>query len=448
MRHTLRRALLAAAIVLVVPSPAAAVTYGLGDAQGAFARCVTGGTACCSDPTGTCPAGTVTGFWANPLFRQLAGPASAHRITGARFWVPYDAVEQWNGSTTAPQCVFSSVLDHPWYDPGGRFHPPAQSWDDLRSSLIEAHADGLTPLVAITGYASPGAKPPWDAAGPDPTTAAGWWTLHCGVQGILDAVSRLPAADQPHVWEAFNEPDELTVYKNPGAIGAGACHVPAAGGAEIAGAAKAACVYDLVAHQIHAFAGHRPDTVIAGVLAYPSRTYLATYADQLGSVLGPAQYPAVWSVHDYRDVTGSYAGTHLGPLSAFDAALSADTAGRARDLWVTEAGTELTSQAPASQCVAALAAPLGQTGTLGACVNGNAAAQALSAAAFFALPQAGTAVPITHLFWYQWQAEPNWDSALTDATGAPRAAWCAFYGRGVCRGDPAVPALSSPPATG
>jgi hypothetical protein len=72
-------------------------------------------------------------------------------------------------------------------------------------------------------------------------------------------------------------------------------------------------------------------------------------------------------------------------------------------------------------------------------VNGNAARQALAADAFFALPQAGVAVPITHLFWYQWQGEFNWDSAIVDAAGLPRAPWCAFYGSGVCNGDPSAP---------
>ena len=448
MRRTVCSALLVAAIILVIPSSAGAVTYGLGDASGAFAHCVAGGTACCIDHAGTCPEGTVTGYWANPLFRALTSPASEHRITEARFFVPYDAVEQWNGSAPAPGCVFSDVLNRPWSDAAGRFHPSGQSWDDLRASLIEAHADGLTPVVAITGYASPAARPQWDAPGPDPTTFAGWWALHCGVQGILDAVSRLPADDQPHIWEAFNEPDLLPVYNGPGAIGAGGCHVTASGTPMVDGAAKAACVYALVSRQIRAFAGRAADTVIAGTLALPSVRYLAAYASQLGSMLGPAEYPTVWSVHDYGDVTRSYAGVDLGPLSAFDSALRTDTAGRADELWVTEAGTELTDPVPAPQCDPAVVPPPGRTRTLGACVDGSAAAQALAADAFFSLPQEGTAVPITHLFWYEWQAEPHWDSALTDAAGTPRAAWCAFYGSGTCAGNPSTPALSSPAATG
>jgi hypothetical protein len=446
MRRTLRSALLVA-ILLVIPSSARAMTYGLGDSSGEFAHCVTGGSSCCHDQAGACPAGAVAGFYANPFFRALTTPASVHRITEARFLVPYDAVEQWNGSTTAPGCVFSQVLDHPWTDGAGRAHPPGESWDDLRASLIEAHAEGLTPVVAISGYESPAATPPWDAAGPDPTTVPGWWALHCGVQGILDAVSRLPAAAQPHLWEAFNEPDGVAAYNGPGAIGPGACAATAAGGAGIDGAAKAACIYALVAAQIHAFAGHGPDTIIAGVLSQPSLPYLAAYAAELAALLGPARYPTVWSVHDYGDVTSSYAGVDLAPLSAFDTALRADSAGRARELWVTEAGTELTDPLPAVRCHPPGAAP-GAIGTLGACVNGNAAAQALAASAFFALPEAGVAVPITHIFWYQWQGERTWDSALVDPAGTPRAPWCAFYGSGVCDGDPNAPTLSSPVASG
>ena len=75
-------------------------------------------------------------------------------------------------------------------------------------------------------------------------------------------------------------------------------------------------------------------------------------------------------------------------------------------------------------------------GTVGACINGNAAAQRADIAAFFSLPRAGVSVPITHLFWYEWKGEINWDSGLLDAAGAPRSAWCAFFGSGNCTGSP------------
>lgn len=447
MRRMLSSVLLAAAIILAAPASAGAVTYGLGDAPGTFAHCLTDGAACCVDAVAVCPAGRVTGYWDNPLFRELTSPASAHRITEARFFVPYDALQEWNGSTSSPACVFSRVLNQPWVDAAGRYHPASQGWDDLRASLIQAHVDGLTPLVTILGYPGPSARPAWDPEAPDPTTVGGWWTLHCGIQGILDAVSRLPAAVQPHLWEAFNEPEALAVYKGPGEIGPGACKAPAPPNARINGAAKAACVYALVAGQIHALPEHAADTVIAGTLSSPSLRYLADYARQLAS-LPPALYPTVWSVHDYGDVTRSFAGTNLGALAAFDRALLLDTHGRAAQLWVTEAGTLLLDSAPAPQCRPAAPPAPARAGTLGACVDGNAAAQAVAARAFFALPQAGTAVPITNLFWYQWQAEPHWDSALTDVAATPRVPWCTFYGSGTCDGNPSAPVVSPPPATG
>ncbi|HEY2440514.1 MAG TPA: hypothetical protein VGI07_09795, partial [Solirubrobacteraceae bacterium] len=429
MRRLLPTALLVLAIVVVIPSSAGAVTYGLGDSAGAFAGCIAGGASCCADTAGTCSRGSITGFYDNPTFRALANPQSVHRISEIRVFVPYDSLAEWNGSTTAPGCVFSQVLDHHWYDGAGRFHPPGESWDDLRASLIEAHADGLAPVVAIAGYSSPAARPAWDPPAPDPTTIAGYWELRCGVQGILGAVSRLPAADEPHIWEAFNEPDGVPVYNGPGQIGPSACQPSLAGAAGAAGvaglagvdgAAKAACDYVLVSGEIHAFAGHAADTVVAGALSQPSIPYLAAYAAELNSRLAGAEFPTTWSVHDYGDVTSSYATVGVTALSAFDSALKSVTGGRAGDLWVTEAGTELTDPVPDSDCpvvpggpgavaggAGAVAGGVGAAtggtgaaasgaGTLGACVNGNTARQALAADAFFALPQAGVAVPITH----------------------------------------------------
>ncbi|HZE04652.1 MAG TPA: hypothetical protein VE127_05470, partial [Solirubrobacteraceae bacterium] len=231
MRITVRRMLLVvvALLLLAVPSRAGAVTYGLGDASGTFAHCIPGASACCNDQLGTCAAGAIGGYYDNSLFRALTGPASAHQITEVRLFVQYDALSEWNGSLTAPGCDFSRVVNAPWTDAAGRVHPAGQSWNDLRASLIEAHADGLIPVVSIAGYPGPAARPAWDQAAPDPTTVAGYWELRCGVRGILSAVSRLPAAYQPHIWEAFNEPDAVPVYNGPGAIGPGACAVSPAG---------------------------------------------------------------------------------------------------------------------------------------------------------------------------------------------------------------------------
>ena len=429
MLRPLRTALLALVIALVAPAAASAVSYGLGDASGAFARCVAGAAPCCENVGIDCPASAVAGYWSNPLFRQLTGAASRHRITEARFFVAYDAVEEFNGSTTSPGCRFSRALTERWTDAAGRLHHAGQSESDLRVSLIEAHADGLIPVVAIAGYI-PTAMPAWDQPAPDPTTLAGYWEYRCGVQGILDAVSRLPAADQPHIWEAMNEPDGFPVYNGDAQGPKTSCSVALNGAAD--GAAKAACDYVLSAAEIHHFAGHAADTVIAGAFSHPSPVYLADYAALIRTQLPGALSPSTWSVHDYGDVTDAFAGPVFTALSAFDQALATDAGGGARDLWVTEAGTELTDPAVSENCPQAPGVPV----TLGACVSGQPARQATAAADFFALPTAGVAVPITHLFWYQWQGASAWDSAITDGAGVPRAPWCAFFGAGVCDGNP------------
>ncbi len=327
-----------------------------------------------------------------------------------------------------------------------------------------AHADGLAPVVSISGYPTPTARPSFDSAAPDPTTDSGYWDYRCGLEGILSAVSRLPADDQPHVWEAFNEPDMVGLYRaddngqtvsasEPSATADGApsatadsapsatadsapdgqtavCTPSAAGSGD--GAAKAACDYLLAARVIHQFAGHADDTVLAGVFSRLSPTYLAQYIAQLSRALPPGEFPSNWAAHDYRGVTRGYQGASLAGLQAFDRALAADSGGRAEALWITETGMLLSSRSRSGGCPAAGTDP---AGTLGACINGNGPAQAADIISFFALARAGSAVPITHVFWYQWQGEPDWDSGITDATGAPRPIWCAFFGSGDCGAD-------------
>jgi hypothetical protein len=223
----------------------------------------------------------------------------------------------------------------------------------------------------------------------------------------------------------------------------GACTPPRRAGttcavtptSQIAGAAKAACAYILASREIHRFADHAGDTVIAGVFTHPSSGYLKPYAALLSAQMPGATFPGTWSVHDYGDVTASYDEPVATHLALFDQALAIDSQGAAHDLWVTEAGTLLTDRTVTGGCPAA---GVDAAGTLGACVNGQVARQAAATTGFLDLPAAGTAVPITHLFWYQWQGESNWDSGLTDGAGQPRTVWCALYGSGTCPGSPLV----------
>jgi len=448
---------------------AGSVLYGLGDSAGDFARCVPATDFCCyGDPT-SCPAGSVAGFWNDPRFKALTSPASAHQVSFVRLFVSIDAVAQFNGSATSPGCAPARVLQQSWYDTAGRLHPAGESLQDLMAGLVEAHDDGLTPVVSIAGYPVPSSRPSFDAPAPDPTTPAGYWDYRCGVEGILGAVSRLPADQQPHVWEAFNEPDTVALYRtgstgadadststgstgtdaagstSTGTSGSGsssasapasadqtsACPVTAAG--VPGGAAKAACDYVLADQLIHQYAGHQDDTLLAGVFSRMSLTYLEQYVATLAAALPGSSFPASWAVHDYSGVTRGYQGSSLADLEAFDRELGSDTGGRAKDLWITEAGMLLNSRTKLGGCPANGADP---GGTVGACINGNVADQQADINAFFALPSAGVSVPITHLFWYEWRGESNWDSGLVDAAGVPRSAWCAFFGSGTCTGSP------------
>jgi hypothetical protein len=460
---------------------AGSVLYGLGDSAGEFARCVNVTDACCYGDPSSCPAGGVTGFWNDPWFKALTSASSAHRVSYVRMFVSIDAVAQFNGSATSPGCAPSRVLQQSWYDTAGRLHPAGESLQDLMASLVQAHADGLTPVVSITGYVIPSSRPSFDAPAPDPTTPAGYWDYRCGVQGILGAISRLPDDQQPHVWEAFNEPDTVALYRTRDAAGAGGespdasgsawsssasgsassssapatADAPATAGASPAsnapttagqatgcpvtstavpgGAAKAACDYVLADQLIHEFAGHQDDTLLAGVFARMSPTYLEQYVSTLAAALPGSSFPASWAVHDYSGVTRGYQGSSLADLGAFDRELGADTGGRAQDLWITESGMLLNSRTKLGACPANGADP---AGTVGACINGNATAQQADISAFFSLPSAGVSVPITHLFWYEWEGEMNWDSGLLDSAGTPRSAWCAFFGAGSCSGSP------------
>jgi hypothetical protein len=381
--------------------------------------------------TAHCDDAAMQGYFDNPLFLKLTAPPSAHPVRDVRLFVPYDAVEQWNGSTSAPGCEYSPVLTQGYDDIANGVQTAGESINDLIAGVIEARRDGLTPVISIAGYPFVSARPESDQPVPDPTTIGGYWEYRCGLEGILGAVNRLPSSERPHIWEALNEPDGFSIFQGSGAATASSCDVGPTPQPD--GPAKAACDEVIATRAIHEFAGHADDTVIAGTFKHPYASYLAPYAAELAMKLPGASFPRTWSVHDYGEVTDAYQGAGATDLAAFDAALARYSEGRARSLWITEAGTVLTSDVRGGDCPAV---GVDAAGTLGACVDGQVTRQAQSAAAFFALPGVASAVPITHLFWYQFVGAPKWDSGLLDAAGAPRPAYCFFYGSGTCDGSP------------
>ena len=425
---------------------ASTVQYGIGDSAGRFAQCVDATANCCYGDPASCPAGSVTGYWNDPWFKALASTASAHRVRYVRLFVSIDAVAGFNGLATTPGCAASRILRHPWTDNAGRLHPAGQSLQDLLAGLVQAHADGLTPVVSITGHAIASARASFMSPAPDPTTPSGYWSYRCGLDGILGAISRLPADEQPHVWEAFNEPDRISTYRmdpasttpfnDESSDGVSSAQPPGCAVTQTGigdGPAMAACDFVLANQLIHGFAGHAGDTLLAGVFSHPSPAYLQQYVSQLAHSLPAPEFPASWAVHDYSGVTRGYQGSSLNALASWDKDLGTDSRGRAKDVWITEAAMLLSSRRRADGCPASGTDP---ADTLGACITGNDAAQLKDLISFFEMPSAGTSVPITHLFWYQWQGAPTWDSGLTDAAGVPRYAWCAFFGKGDCTGSP------------
>jgi hypothetical protein len=348
----------------------------------------------------------------------------------------------------------------------------------LLYGLQAAYADGLTPLIVIVGYipadavaSYSGTSAPGDPGEPDPTTTAGYWNYQCGVRGILDAIAtNLPAYQWPHQWEAWNEPnggcaylnndcsasacalthEALTNYDSGGhnytcsatAEGDSSCAIGAAAG----GAAKAGCLWILAQRAITAASGHAGDTVAAGTFSWPSTGYLAPYVSLLAS---QGYHPPTYSVHDYADPTASgwLGSPRVDQLQAFDVALGQDTAAAgaaASRLWVTESGVDLTDsdrtygRFSAIPCAPAVGSTPTLPNTLGACVDGNEAAQQIGTEGFFDLQSVTGGPPVTALYWFQFSGAHGWDSGLLDAAGDGRAAYCVWVGQALsdCAGDP------------
>jgi hypothetical protein len=458
-------ALAVAAAYLIASAPARAVTYGISDAQGQFATCPTSDDPC-SSPTG------VSGFWSSGAFTGLT--RGAHPLSGVRFPVKYDAVSTWNGSNG---CTLSNPYRYPYLDQGGRSHPASQSWYDLLYGLQAAYADGLHPLIVIVGYTAgdavksyTGTSARGDPGEPDPTTSAGYWDYYCGVKGILDGIAaHLPTPQWPHLWEAWNEPDGGCTYRNNDCSAStcaqinqvasnrdgehrnltcsatGGHQATCAVGSDDGGAAKAACLWIVADNTIARAYGHAGDTVAAGTFSWPSTGYLAPYVELLAS---EGYRPVTYSVHDYGDPTASgWLGiSRTDQLSAFDAALGADTAAAgasAGQLWVTESGVDLTDRDrrygrfDSIPCTGGSGAI--RSNTLGACIDGNQEAQVRGAQGFFDLQNVTGGPPVTALYWFELTGAPGgWDSGLLDASGRDRASYCVWTEQPAtgCTGSP------------
>jgi hypothetical protein len=450
--------LLLAAIVLAVPAGAGAtVHYGIsGDTQyGApysFAKCSVVTWPC---PNSSYPTATMQGWGVsgqgNASFQSLKTGLPLQYV---RFFVPYDALFDYNPSTG--QC-----------QPSPADQQGAVAFGNLYNEIKQAEADGLAPEVVITDGTGIGGSsaPPVD---PDPTygTASshvagftnGGYDYSCGVNTLMYYTT----ADGAPVyeWEAFNEPDSRAPYNGnlSGECASGTSN-PCAGtysgylcGSNLGecGPLEAAGLWDLINSWAsywttngsgfsteYAAAGTFNEASVNAVQNYnPGSNYIAAYMSELVPNYG---HPAEVAFHPYADVAAS------GADRANDASGTTQTIsainyyeGTQPNIWLTEAAGNLMDGT--SNYVGSAKGCLDPDGdgktTLGGCLDGNATAQYYAARGFLHL---GTVSQVTRLFWYHFMLQNYkhaWDSALLDSTGNPRNSFCGLLAWSGCTGDP------------
>lgn len=188
-------------------------------------------------------------------------------------------------------------------------------------------------------------------------------------------------------------------------------------------------------------AGHCKGSVllVAGEFSYQggnprkSEAFWRDYASAMSDLVQKKKvhrFPRIWSLHPYMDTIDG----ELGGTDRFDAFLEGVeedehlARGHLR-AWMTETGGILHE---GSKC-----------STSGGDLNGHPKKQYDGAKSVFAMQKKGR---VDRVFWWQFQQIPKspvlpnghpWDSAMADATGTPRAAFCALTKQplAACKGD-------------
>jgi hypothetical protein len=423
-------------------------TYGAIDS---FAKCRVNRYPC---PVGELSGWGVPGSFANGSFATLK---SALPLRQVRFVVPYDALSQFQGNS----CTTSST----YFATGGA------AWNDLLNELAQAKADGLTPEVALAGggggFGVPGAPiPVYGTAGDrvHALTLAGQ-DYRCGVEALMNdtAAQDLPVAE----WEAWNEPDTNVNYNGPLPNACTSADSPCAGtyndGGYVCGsldnrcgALEAAALWNIAERVATADAGLPgfPKTIQVAAGAFgagpvnrkitTSWNYVNEYMTEVDRYFAP---PKVVSLHPNNDISAS---GRLGTPTTTDTqaviAYLNSVLSAPPKIWITEASGNLADPATTyagEPATCTSAAPGNDGPNLGACLNGNGAAQAAGARGFLAL---GALPQVTRVFWYQFLLQsysdsafglPDFDSALLDASGTPRPSYCVLVSRALthCRGN-------------
>jgi hypothetical protein len=403
-------------------------SYGIADASSV-----------CSSWTGSTCNGWTYGFasyYQNGItyFTQLRNNLP---VTYARFFVPYDAFQSWNGS----QCAASPAWNQGNPQQGG---VGQTRWSILAAELQDARAlsPQLQPTIAITSGTGIGGVPAY----PDPTTTTGYWDYYCGVEGLMNLTSfeGVPV----NQWEAWNEPDGACEYNNPPQPGAQCPNNTGtyATGADCSGTSggdKAAQLWS-AADDVE-IALKRSDLLAAGTFSHPSVGYFNDYYCELGQNLG--RWPSRWSFHAYNDVGSWVDGTADEGSANFDQNLynKYHSAGVAQPyVWITEAAVDLTNHdtsfsngSPTTGCSD------GETedaNLLAGCLDQSPLQQQNAAPNFLNLGTLGAAFSgqIRQVYWYQFQpanASTGFDAALLSPPsgtytspngkyGEPRQSYC------------------------
>lgn len=417
-----------------------------------------------------------------------AGQLFHSRVLGGhgrvRLFLPYDARGTWNGSACVPSPAYA----------GG-----AAAWSGLTAALTQARQEGLVPQIVFAAGTGAGGVPSHpDPA--DPAQAADYACgVRLALQALWQTRR---TTGMPVDVEAVNEPESNGYAPDPGhpcpapdrapscsgpwqaamlwyeaQTEADQLHRTEAGFPEVT---VAALTMSAPQDETYLDAGRTALSSAAGTPydGYYQDLYRIVHcAPGYGGCGDPADnppaMPANWAVHDYADPTAQ--GT--GDLTAFVHALAGlqdrYAQGAGANVWVTEAGVQLDARARSDlnhpggvRCPAADGAP---ADTLGCLVDGRPAAQVRGAQSWRALgqvaaPTAHGTVGVSQLFWYQFALPSKpctpvapcvlasgavqtsgslpmlhaWDSAVVDASGAPRQSFCALVSEPAtdCAGRP------------
>jgi hypothetical protein len=433
-----------------VPRAAAAVSsatgYGLATANHLSANTI---FAACTVNVAPCPSGDLQGWFNRTSPAAFTQLRSSLPLQYARFFVPYDALMYWNGSTCADSPAETSGVG-------------SQDFQQLVWQVQAAQADHLTPVVAFSNGTGVGGVPTIPDPGYGTAASAPYsaWTVAaqdyaCGVDGVMTAIGSAGLGSNPVVdWEAWNEPNGAAEF-NGALLGECSSSSSPCGGAydsggylcysndTACGPLEAAELWEIAESLAKgAFVGKAFSIAAMTVSDAQNTPYETSYIAAMQSMTGCASGfycgsvgPSVWSIHDYDDPSSGVPGA-TADIKRFATTLTSHWAAN-QTVWITESGVALEDGTTgdnnckvssancgplkSSNCATGLYPHLDNT--FGACVDGSPSAQAAGAGSMLALAAAAASdtQKVTQVDWYEFQA-PNastgWDSGLVSpATG-------------------------------